>query len=248
MPNLLFKSSLKIIVIAFILLINACKLVERTDIPVIDGRTYDQNPKMPSRPVEPAPEIEAPINVPNENIETIAFFEGEENTINGEIYDEPSYSDPLIIADNTNYADDTSMSADSPVIPQNPSQNPSYVIPPKPKVNEVQNLSPAVTSLLNDAQNHQQAGNLNLAASVLERAQRIAPQEAAVLLKLAEVRLAQNNPTLAEQIATRALMYASNKPQTAAKLWLLISDCRTKNGDHPGAVQAREQAQLLDNF
>jgi len=105
-------------------------------------------------------------------------------------------------------------------------------------------LDSAVLTLINDANNHQLAGNLSMAIASLERAQRIAPREPYVLYTLAKANLAKGDAAAAEQIATRALFYTASKPKLQSKLWYLIADCRTSLGNHIGAVNATEQAKL----
>jgi hypothetical protein len=105
-------------------------------------------------------------------------------------------------------------------------------------------LDGPVLALLTSAQQQQSGGDLNGAASSLERAQRIAPREPQVLYKLAEVRLAQGDAAQAEQFARRGLSYASGRPALQASLWNLIAQARERQGDAAGAAQAREQARV----
>lgn len=105
-------------------------------------------------------------------------------------------------------------------------------------------LDGPVLALLTTAQQQQSGGDLNGAASSLERAQRIAPREPQVLYRLAEVRLAQGDAAQAEQFARRGLSYASGRPALQASLWNLIAQARERQGDPAGAAQAREQARV----
>lgn len=105
-------------------------------------------------------------------------------------------------------------------------------------------LDGPVLALLTTAQQQQGGGDLNGAASSLERAQRIAPREPQVLYRLAEVRLAQGDAAQAEQFARRGLSYASGRPALQASLWNLIAQARERQGDAAGAAQAREQARV----
>lgn len=105
-------------------------------------------------------------------------------------------------------------------------------------------LDGPVLALLTTAQQQQSGGDLNGAASSLERAQRIAPREPQVLYRLAEVRLAQGDAAQAEQFARRGLSYASGRPALQASLWNLIAQARERQGDAAGAAQAREQARV----
>ncbi len=105
-------------------------------------------------------------------------------------------------------------------------------------------LDGPVLALLTTAQQQQGGGDLNGAASSLERAQRIAPREPQVLYRLAEVRLAQGDAAQAEQLARRGLTYAGGRPELQASLWGLIAQSRDQQGDPQGAAQARERAKV----
>lgn len=105
-------------------------------------------------------------------------------------------------------------------------------------------LDGPVLALLTTAQQQQGGGDLNGAASSLERAQRIAPREPQVLYRLAEVRLAQGDAAQAEQFARRGLTYAAGRPALQASLWNLIAQARERQGDPAGAAQARERARV----
>ncbi|GAC1035250.1 hypothetical protein thsps117_00070 [Pseudomonas sp. No.117] len=105
-------------------------------------------------------------------------------------------------------------------------------------------LDGPVLSLLTTAQQQQTGGDLNGASSSLERAMRIAPREPQVLYRLAQVRLAQNDPAQGEQLARRALTYAGGRPALQASLWQLIAQAREAQGDASGAALARQKAQV----
>lgn len=105
-------------------------------------------------------------------------------------------------------------------------------------------LDGPLLALLTTAQQQQGGGDLNGAASSLERAQRIAPREPQVLYRLAEVRLAQGDAAQAEQFARRGLTYANGRPALQASLWELIAQARERQGDAAGASQARERARV----
>lgn len=105
-------------------------------------------------------------------------------------------------------------------------------------------LDGPVLALLTTAQQQQGGGDLNGAASSLERAQRIAPREPQVLYRLAEVRLAQGDAAQAEQFARRGLSYSAGRPALQASLWELIAQARERQGDAAGAAQARQNARV----
>lgn len=105
-------------------------------------------------------------------------------------------------------------------------------------------LEGPVLALLTSARQMQNGGDLNGAASSLERAQRIAPREPQVLYRLADLRLAQGDAAQAEQLARRALTYSGGRPALQASLWELIAKSRERQGDPAGAAQARQRAKV----
>ncbi|MBF7730436.1 tetratricopeptide repeat protein [Pseudomonas sp. N040] len=117
-------------------------------------------------------------------------------------------------------------------------------IPSAGSLSADEQLDGPVLALLTTAQQQQGSGDLNGAASSLERAQRIAPREPQVLYRLAEVRLAQGDAAQAEQLARRGLTYAGGRPQLQASLWELIAQARERQADPQGAAQARERAKV----
>lgn len=129
-------------------------------------------------------------------------------------------------------------SFDTPAISRSPSGIPSGGLAAD------EQLDGPVLALLTAAQQQQAGGDLNGAASSLERAQRIAPREPQVLYRLAEVRLAQGDATQAEQFARRGLSYAAGRPALQAGLWELIAQSRERMGDAAGAAQARQNARV----
>ncbi|GGJ99707.1 tetratricopeptide repeat protein [Pseudomonas matsuisoli] len=105
-------------------------------------------------------------------------------------------------------------------------------------------LDGPVLALLTTAQSLQSSGDLNGAASSLERAQRIAPREPQVLYRLAEVRLVQGDAAQAEQFARRGLTYANGRQTLQAGLWNIIAKARESQGDTAGANEARQRARV----
>jgi predicted Zn-dependent protease len=104
---------------------------------------------------------------------------------------------------------------------------------------------PAVQGLLASAETRLQQGQLDEASTSLERAQRLAPQSAAVYLKLAEIRLKQGRVVEAEQLARKGLAFSRSTAQQAA-LWRMISLSAERQGKPEAALQARQKAELLE--
>lgn len=132
----------------------------------------------------------------------------------------------------------------SPTITAAPRAQPPSGIPQGGGLAPDEELEGPVLALLTSARQMQNSGDLNGAASSLERAQRIAPREPQVLYRLADLRLAQNDPAQAEQLARRALTYAGGRPALQASLWELIAKARERQGDPAGAAQARQRVRV----
>lgn len=104
---------------------------------------------------------------------------------------------------------------------------------------------PAVKGLIASADRALARGEVDLAAVNLERAQRLAPQSAEVYRKLAQVRLRQERPAEAEQLARRALAFSPAAAQQA-ELWRLIASARRQNGQPAAAQEAEARAAALE--
>ncbi|MCL7744425.1 tetratricopeptide repeat protein [Guyparkeria hydrothermalis] len=101
--------------------------------------------------------------------------------------------------------------------------------------------SPAVLALVTQADQRRRAGDLAGAQSTLERAVQIEPTNARLWLDLAQVRLAQNQPAQAEQLALRAVEHAADT-ETLSAAWSLVAKARRALGDEAGAREAEERA------
>jgi tetratricopeptide (TPR) repeat protein len=104
---------------------------------------------------------------------------------------------------------------------------------------------PAVQGLLAAADRAMSRQDYEAAAVSLERAQRLAPQSVAVYQRFTEVRLRQRRPAEAEQMARKALAYASTTAQQAA-LWRQMALARQQLGRAQLAQDALLRAQALE--
>lgn len=102
--------------------------------------------------------------------------------------------------------------------------------------------NPAVIALLDDAKLDRRQGELSVAASKLERAVRIAPQDAKVWHELASIRFQQNRFQSAEGLAKKSILYSTNDRVLLHKNWTLIADSREQRGQATSATQARVEA------
>lgn len=104
---------------------------------------------------------------------------------------------------------------------------------------------PAVQGLLASADKALRNKDMELAAANLERAQRLAPQSATVYQRLADVRLRQKRAAEAEQLARKALAFAS-QPAQQAQLWRQIAAARQQLGQSAAAMEAQQKAASLE--
>jgi len=102
-------------------------------------------------------------------------------------------------------------------------------------------VSPAVTALVERARLQADTGELGQAAATLERALRVEPQNAALWLELAQIKLHQGNPAQAEQMALRATRFARDDV-TERQAWSVAALARQNLGDPDGAAEARRRA------
>ncbi|HET7312860.1 tetratricopeptide repeat protein [Salinisphaera sp.] len=122
----------------------------------------------------------------------------------------------------------------NPGVPQQPKKT-----PPR-SASEVS--SPAVMSLLGSAETLANAGHMNAAAATLERALDLDPRNPFIYQRLATVRLAQDQPGQAEQMAMKSNGVSNNNPFVEANNWRLIAEARSQAGDKQGAQDASARA------
>jgi len=114
--------------------------------------------------------------------------------------------------------------------------------PPKKAPAAQQAASPAVLALLQEAEASSASGSLDEAAATLERAIRLQPRNAKLWHKLAEVRLKQHQPGLAEDLAKKSNVLSQDDKALARQNWLLIAEARRKKDDAQGAAEADAKA------
>ena len=103
---------------------------------------------------------------------------------------------------------------------------------------------PAVLALVQEADASTASGRLDNAAATLERGIRIQPRNGLLWQKLAEVRLKQNQPGLAEDLAKKSNVLAKENKSLTRKNWSIIAEARRLKGDVPGASEADAKAKL----
>lgn len=127
--------------------------------------------------------------------------------------------------------------APAPTITDESADSAGYTAPPV-----AVSGSPAVLALMHDADRNSSSGDLEAAAATIERALRIDSRNPALLYKLAQLRLKQNQPRLAEDLAKKSELYAGNNRELKKNSWLLIAKARYMQGDKQGAEEARDKA------
>ncbi len=126
---------------------------------------------------------------------------------------------------------------DAPSSPMSPALTP----PPEPKIFTM-TASPAVLALENDVEGNLKSGNYAEAAASLERAIRIQPKNPELWHVLAEVRLKQQQPGLAEDLAKKSNLLAKNNAELVRSNWNVIAKSRRLKGDSAGASEAMDRA------
>jgi tetratricopeptide (TPR) repeat protein len=101
---------------------------------------------------------------------------------------------------------------------------------------------PAVVALRNEAEASLESGDLDNAAVTLERAIRIQPRNPDLWHDLAQVRLRQQQPGLAEDLAKKSNLHAKGNYSLIRANWAIIAEARRLKGDTEGAADAQERA------
>ena len=147
--------------------------------------------------------------------------------------------------------------APTPSVPQQPGSPPvleTQPAPGPPPVEEAQPLpapvrepvlSPASRALVGQAQTQLAAKNFAVAASSLERALRIEPDNALLWIELGKVRQAEGNYVQAENMARKAVSMSGNAPKAQSAAWSLIAESYRARGKNPQAQEAQARAEQL---
>jgi outer membrane PBP1 activator LpoA protein len=106
----------------------------------------------------------------------------------------------------------------------------------------VKPLSPAIKSLILEAERNTQKGDYDSAVSTIERALRIESRNPRLTYKLAALRLQQSKPRLAEDLARKAALLSAQDKTLKRQSWLLISEARKQQNNFYGAKEAKLKA------
>lgn len=110
--------------------------------------------------------------------------------------------------------------------------------------NKIKHLiaNPAVKDLWDQAEAARRVGDYDTAELQLERALRIAPDDAVMWSRLAEVHLSKGNSNQAENLAAKSNAMTMSNPTLNYRNWLIIAKARTLRGDDIGAQEAEYTA------
>jgi tetratricopeptide (TPR) repeat protein len=103
--------------------------------------------------------------------------------------------------------------------------------------------SPAVVALISEADRNRNSGDLDAAVVVMERALRIDSRNPTLTYKLAQLRIKQNKPQQAEELAGKAALLAGSDLDLKRKSWLLIAEARQMQQNYQGAKEAKSKAE-----
>lgn len=115
---------------------------------------------------------------------------------------------------------------------------------PAPVVREP-TLGAASRALVGQAQTQLASKNFAVAASSIERALRIEPDNPLLWIELGKVRQAEGNYSQAENMGRRALSMSANAPRAQSAAWSLIADSYRARGRNPEAQEAAARASAL---
>lgn len=137
--------------------------------------------------------------------------------------------------------------ADIPPTPAAPVAPANVVNAPMPKfvMEEAavpSGTSPAIVALISESDRNRNSGDLDAAVVVMERALRIDSRNPTLTYKLAQLRIKQNKPQLAEELAGKAALLAGSNLELKRKSWLLIAEARQMQQNPQGAKEAKAKA------
>ena len=117
--------------------------------------------------------------------------------------------------------------------------------PPPPPVIREPVLSPASRALVGQAQAQLASKNFAVAASSIERALRIDPDNPLLWIELGKVRQAEGNFVQAENMGRKAVSMATNAPRAQSAAWTLIAQSYQARGRNAEAREAQLKAATL---
>lgn len=107
--------------------------------------------------------------------------------------------------------------------------------------------SPQVLALWQDAEVARQTRDYTRATVRLEQAIRLEPGNPILWSRLAELRLLQNEPGQAENLAAKSNALSSTNPSLRYRNWLIIRHAREVRGDQEGSDLAQRELDKLQD-
>ncbi len=126
--------------------------------------------------------------------------------------------------------------ASSPALPPPPAPAPRPTPPPRQN-----HLSPATSALVNQAHSLAAHGDLDGAASTLDRALRIEPNNPLIWIEIGRTRLAENAAHQAETCARKALNLGTGDRAAQAQAGRVLADALRAQGRNPEASEVERQ-------
>lgn len=126
--------------------------------------------------------------------------------------------------------------------PAKPPVGESKALPVRPAQKPAAAPSTAVVALMEEAETARESGNLEGAAATLERALRMQSRNATLWYRLAELRLQQEKPQMAVDLALKSKLLAGSDHDLVQKNWALIAQAKRRLGDEAGAMAAERRA------
>ncbi|HKQ13242.1 MAG TPA: hypothetical protein VJT80_07385 [Steroidobacteraceae bacterium] len=129
-----------------------------------------------------------------------------------------------------------------------PGEPPSTVEEPQPLPAPVREptLGAASRALVGQAQTQVATKNYAVAASSIERALRIEPDNPLLWIELGKVRQAEGNYVQAENMGRKAVSMSVNAPRTQSTAWKLIADSYKARGKNIEAQEAQARSDSLN--
>ena len=118
---------------------------------------------------------------------------------------------------------------------------------PVPLDEPVQQDSPAVVALLDDADQYVVSGKKQEAVASIERALRIEPKNPVLWNRLGQLRLQNGEWEQAIAMAKKSNVLATGNRSLQADNWMIIAKARDAQGDKQGAVEAMNNVYQLKN-
>ena len=136
-----------------------------------------------------------------------------------------------------------------PPVQTQPGTPPSTVEQPQPLPEPVPEptLGAASRALVSQAQVQVATKNYPVAASLVERALRIEPDNPLLWIELGKVRFAEGNYVQAENMARKALSMSVNAPRAQSSAWGLIAESYRARGKNIEAQEAQSRADSLNS-